>query len=147
MIYLLDVNVLIALVDPAHAAHDIVHAWFQKTAAKGWATCPITENGAVRIVSQPKYPGAMATPGAALRAVRGLSDHPGHSFWADSISLLGGNVIDPDRLTTPAQITDTYLLALAKERGGKFATLDRRLVTDAVPDGRAHLHLIAAPLQ
>jgi predicted nucleic acid-binding protein len=54
--FLLDVNVLIALIDPGHVAHDDAHAWFQAEGQAGWSTCPLTENGVVRIVGNPKYP-------------------------------------------------------------------------------------------
>lgn len=147
MTFLLDVNALIALVDPKHAAHDYVHAWFTQSGGADWATCPITQNGAVRIVSQPGYPNSTGSPGLAAAAISGLVRHPGHEFWHDDISLLDVRLFTLDRMAGPAQVTDTYLLALANKHGGKLATLDRRLVVDAVPDGRASLHLIESSLQ
>jgi uncharacterized protein len=38
--HLLDVNVLVALLDPAHLHHDAAHAWFEVKREGGWATCP-----------------------------------------------------------------------------------------------------------
>ncbi len=67
----------------------------------------------------------------------------GHLFWPDDISLVGERAIDPARVLTPGQVTDTYLLALAAVHGGQLATLDRRLATSAVKGGRAALHVIA----
>jgi toxin-antitoxin system PIN domain toxin len=140
--YLLDVNVLIALIDPGHVAHDDAHAWFSGTGHTSWATCPITENGVVRILGNPKYPNSPGSPVAVAGIVQQLRALPGHIFWAEDFSLVGSEVVDPSRILTSAQVTDTYLLA--KVRGGVLATFDRRLSADAVKGGKAALHLITA---
>ena len=140
--FLLDVNVLIALVDPAHVQHGACHAWFGRAGKKAFATCPITENGLLRIVGHPKYPNSPGPPSTmvnALAAIRGL---PGHAFWPDSISLADSEFINASLLTSHARVTDGYLLALARANKGQLATLDRRLATELVPDGRARLALI-----
>ena len=142
MTYLLDVNVLIALIDPAHTGHDAAHAWFMTTGAASWATCPITENGVLRIVGNPKYPNSVGSPAACAPVLAGLVGLPGHVFWADAISLGGGGLVDVAQITTPGQVTDSYLLALAVANGGKLATFDRRLSTKAVRGGRAGFCLI-----
>lgn len=147
MIYLLDVNVLLAFMDGQHAAHAIVHDWFAGTKVTAWATCPITENGFIRILSNPKYTNPTESPVKAAEILANSCDTPVHTFWPDDISLIGRDFVVVDRLLSPAQITDTYLLALARKHGGKLATLDRRLVADAVPDGAAHLHIIGQALQ
>jgi predicted nucleic acid-binding protein len=66
----------------------------------------------------------------------------GHEFWPDDITLFDNQRIDISRLLDSGQVTDTYLLALAHAHGGKLATFDRRLVTDAVVSGSKALHLI-----
>jgi toxin-antitoxin system PIN domain toxin len=142
--YLLDVNVLIALIDPGHVAHDDAHAWFSGTGHTSWATCPITENGVVRILGNPQYPNSPGSPVAVAGIVQQLRALPGHIFWAEDFSLVGSEVVDPSRILTSAQVTDTYLLAMAKVRGGVLATFDRRLSADAVKGGKAALHLITA---
>ena len=142
MTYLLDVNVLIALIDPAHVAHDDAHNWFANEGRVSWASCPITENGVVRVLSNAKYPNSPGSPAVVAGIVKQLRALPGHSFWAEDFSLVGSDAIDPSRVLTSAQVTDTYLLALAKVRGGQLATFDRRLSVDAVNDGKATLHLI-----
>lgn len=143
MTYLLDVNVLIALVDPQHAAHDTVQTWFEAEARSGWASCPVTENGLVRIITQPKYINFLGSVADALRVLGALYQLDGHEFWPDSISLLDAVLVEPLKIGTSHQITDTYLLALAVANRGRLATLDRRLSPKAVPGGSEALHLIA----
>jgi toxin-antitoxin system PIN domain toxin len=141
--FLLDVNVLIALLDPAHVGHDAAHAWFGDEGHKAWATCPITENGVIRIVGNPRYPNSPGAPAEVAAMVRALRSLPGHTFWTDEISIVASDLVDPARIQIASQVTDTYLLALARAKNGRLATFDRRLSTTAVEDGRAAIHLIA----
>jgi toxin-antitoxin system PIN domain toxin len=140
--FLLDVNVLIALIDPTHLGHDAAHAWFAATGAASWATCPLTENGVLRIVGHPRYPNSAGSPAAVAPIVARLRALPGHVFWKDDFSLIESDIVDVARIATPAQITDTYLLALAATNKGQLATFDRRLSPVAVRRGRAALYLI-----
>jgi len=143
--FLLDVNVLIALIDPAHVSHDAAHRWFEKEGREAWATCPLTENGAIRIVGHPKYPGTPGSPAAVAALVAHLRTLAGHVFWPDDISLVGEPRIDPAQILTSGQVTDTYLLALAALHGGRLASFDRRLAVRSVKGGKAAFHLIADP--
>lgn len=140
--FLLDVNVLIALIDPAHIQHESAHAWFARAGRSAWATCPLTENAVLRIVGNPRYPNSPGTPAAVALLLDGLCALPGHTFWPDDIGFTDGRSFDVTRLLNFAQVTDSYLLALARARDGYLATFDRRLVTDAVRDGARSLHLI-----
>ncbi len=142
MTFLLDVNVLIALIDPTHLSHDAAHRWFENQGAARWATCPITMNGVVRIVGNPKYPNTPGSPAAVAGLLKRFTARAGHVFWSDDVSILDGRYVDTDRLLTSGQITDSYLLALAVARGGRLATLDHRLSVAAVPGGENHLQLI-----
>jgi hypothetical protein len=123
---LLDVNVLIALIDPAHEFHLTAHAWFQANRKYNWATCPITENGCLRILSKPGYP----FPGLTIARVREimveLSRVEGHQFWPDSVSLLDADQVDLSG-TAPGNLTDLYLLRLAVEFKGRLVTFDRTI--------------------
>jgi uncharacterized protein len=141
-VFLLDVNMLIALVDTAHIQHDEAHEWFGKTGRKAFATCPLTENGLLRILGHPKYPNSPGSPGAVMSSLTAIRSLPGHRFWADTISLSDDQLVDSSRLTGHAQVTDTYLLALAQAHGGRLASMDRKLVTDAVVEGKKALELI-----
>lgn len=137
--YLLDVNVLIALIDPAHTQHESAHAWFSSTGSHSWATCPLTENGVMRIVGHPRYPNSPGNPAAVAPLMAGLRALPGHTFWPDDISLHDRHTVNPALLKSSGQLTDTYLLALACIHSGQLATFDSRLVTSAVRNGAAAL--------
>ena len=140
--FLLDINVLIALIDPAHVQHDRAHEWFAALGKQAWATCPLTENGVLRIVGHARYPNSPGTPAAVVELITGMRALPGHEFWPDDLTLFDGRRIHCARLLDSAQVTDSYLLALAYAHGGQLATFDRRLVTNAVVNGSKALHLI-----
>ena len=133
--YLLDVNVLIALIDPSHVRHDHAHEWFASIGGQTWATCPITELGVVRIVGSSRYPNTPGSPAAVAEVLATLRSLPGHAFWQDNLSLLDAQHIRATHLSDSAQVTDTYLLALARAHEGRLATFDRHLVTNAVIGG------------
>jgi toxin-antitoxin system PIN domain toxin len=141
--FLLDVNVLIALIDPAHIQHDRAHGWFAKFGKKAWATCPLTENGVLRIVGHARYPNSPGTPAAVAELMASFLALPGHEFWPDDLTLFDSRRIHRARLLDSAQVTDSYLLALAATHGGQLTTFDRHLVPDAVVKGPQSLHLIA----
>lgn len=140
--FLLDVNVLIALVDPAHVQHEPAHEWFSRVGHRSFATCPITENGLLRIVGHPKYPNSPGHPGAVASTLTTLRALPGHTFWKDKISITDDRYLDATRLPRHAQITDSYLLALARAHNGRLASMDRKLMVDAVAGGSEALELI-----
>ena len=140
---LLDTSVLIALCDPSHSVHGAALAWLARV-TDGVATCPIVENGAVRILSQPKYvSGTPISTATAVLAVREIRNVSGYEFWADDVSLLDAEVFDASALMGPAQVTDAYLLALAVKREAILVTLDTRLMLSAVAGASIrHLHTL-----
>lgn len=144
MTYLLDVNVLIALIDRKHVNHDLAHRWFADHGNAAWATCPLTENGVLRIVGHARYANTPGSPAAVLPALTSLCALPGHVFWPDDISMIGDGHVAVTKLLTSAQLTDTYLLALAVSKKGQFATLDSRIACQAVPGGKDALQVITA---
>jgi hypothetical protein len=127
---LLDVNVLLALLDVDHVDHALARSWISAEIDSGWASCAVTENGFVRVISQPKYPGAIH-PGEAIRRLRRATRTEHHAFWACGASLLDEEIIDRSRLHGPRQVTDAYLLALAAAKGGRFVTFDRSVPLEA----------------
>ena len=128
---LLDVNVLIALLDADHASHRAALAWIAEHASDGWASCPITQNGCVRIMSHPGYPNAPSVLEIVQR-LRAATDDRTHEFWPDSESLLDEELIDATRVHGPRQLTDVYLLALAVQKGGRLVTFDASIAIAAV---------------
>jgi hypothetical protein len=137
---LLDVNVLIALLDAAHEHHRNARRWMEANIEQGWASCPITQNGCLRIMSQPSYPGFQ--PLAVLQErLREATETSRHVFWPDAVSVLSPDLLDWGHVLGSRQLTDAYLLALAIHHGGKFVTMDRSIAPHAVKDARDE-HLV-----
>lgn len=128
---LLDINVLLALLDSDHVDHGRAHDWLEDEIDGGWASCAITENGFVRIISQPRYPSPVS-PAEAIDLLSRACDRAHHEFWSCDASLLDERVVDRSRLHGPRQVTDAYLLALATAHAGRFITFDRSLSLSAV---------------
>jgi hypothetical protein len=138
---LLDVNVLIALLDASHVLHREATTWFAAHASQGWASCPITQNGCVRIMSSPAYPNARPVSVVAQRLQEATADAV-HEFWPDALSVLDSRHVDLTRVHGARQLTDVYLLALAVQRDGRLVTFDRAISLDAVR-GATSRHLVA----
>jgi toxin-antitoxin system PIN domain toxin len=139
---LLDINVLLALFDSGHTFHPRAMQWWSANKGDGWASCPLTENGYLRIVSQASYPRPVRLADAALH-LRTWAVPPLHVFWPDDISILDAARIDHTRLLGPKKITDVYLLALAVKHGGRLVTLDTGISVQAVRGAdAAHLVIV-----
>jgi toxin-antitoxin system PIN domain toxin len=128
---LLDINVLLALLDSDHIEHERACEWIDAEIDSGWASCAITQNGFVRVISQPRYPSPIS-PTEAMDLLDEACAEPHHVFWPCEVSLLDAAVIDRTHLHGPRQVTDAYLLALANHRGGRFVTFDRSVPMSAV---------------
>jgi len=138
---LLDVNVLIALNDQGHIHHTLANQWMAQHMHLGWASCPLTQNGMLRIMSQASYVNSQPLK-ILFQMLRRETQHAQHAFWPDDLSLLDEAHIDADKLLSPSQLTDAYLLALAVKNQGRFITLDKRIPFNAVP-GAKPLHLVS----
>ncbi len=128
---LLDVNVLIALLDSDHVDHVRARDWINAEVGNGWASCAITQNGFVRIISQPRYPSPVS-PSQAIDRLSRATNTEHHEFWACSVSLLDRDVIDHSRLHGHRQVTDAYLLALATANNGRLITFDQSVPVSAI---------------
>jgi toxin-antitoxin system PIN domain toxin len=137
---LLDINVLLALFDADHIHHALARDWLAAHIGAGWASCPITQNGFVRIVCQPAYPKPLP-PASAIALLREATSTPHHAFWPDDASILDGARIDASRIHGPRQLSDVYLLALAQSHGGCFVTFDRGVPVGALRRAAAR-HLV-----
>lgn len=133
---LLDINVLLALLDSDHVDHRRASEWLDAEIGSGWASCAITQNGFVRIVSQPRYPSPVPPAQAVLLLEQACSTEH-HEFWPCDVSILDGKAVDRRRVHGPRQVTDAYLLALATRQGGRFVTFDRSVALSAVPAATA----------
>lgn len=138
---LLDVNVLIALLDADHTSHRTALDWFEKHARRGWASCPLTQNGCLRIMSHSGYPGPLPVD-QIVRRLREATRDRTHTFWPDDCSLLDERLIDATRIHGPRQVTDVYLLALAVTHGGRLVTFDKSVSIAAVPDAKSQHVLV-----
>jgi hypothetical protein len=140
---LLDVNFLVALFDPEHVHHEAAHRWFGAEKVGGWATCPLTENGLIRILSNPAYSTAPERPANVADHLRTFRASGHHVFWPDDISLSAAELFSLS--VSHRQLTDAYLLGLAKAHGGRLATFDRSIPLKAVRGaGPEHLIVIGA---
>jgi hypothetical protein len=139
---LLDVNVLIALLDAAHVHHRLATSWLGSHIQQGWASCPITQVGCIRIMSQAAYPNSQPALQVAEK-LRVAASGPHHEFWAADVDLLTGNAVTWSGVLSSRHVTDVCLLALAVARRGRFVTLDRRIPLGCVPGAETrHLAVI-----
>jgi toxin-antitoxin system PIN domain toxin len=132
---LLDTNLLIALLWPAHEDHAASFRWFSSHRGDGWATCPLTQAGFVRVVSDPAFSRDAVQPREAIQLLAANTAAKDHIFWADDASLAEAVAFAGQRLVGHQQVIDAYLLGLAIRRGGRLATLDRRI--GALIEGKA----------
>jgi toxin-antitoxin system PIN domain toxin len=128
---LLDVNVLVALFDPDHVHHEAAHGWFAEQRPNGWATCPITENGLIRVLTHPGYAAAGGGASEIVGRLRAFCGSGHHRFWGDEVSLRDARLFRL-RAVLSRQLTDVYLLGLATHKGGCLATFDRGIPRDSV---------------
>jgi len=139
--YLLDVNLLLALSDPMHIHHEAAHRWFAEKGHQSWATCPITENGFIRIASHPNYPNRPGDVPAVYAILRQLCEAPGHKFWTEDISII--EILEHNAIITHSQTTDIYLAGLAVHRESKLATLDQRIPVHAFRGGKEAIEIVS----
>lgn len=140
---LLDVNVLLALLDAEHIHHNRAWDWLDDHIQDGWASCAITQNGFIRIISQPRYDNRV-TPTEAIELLEEAVDTKYHSYWNCDISAADRNQIDRRFLLGSKQLTDSYLLALAVAHDGIFLTLDQGVELRSVPAATKD-HLVVVP--
>jgi hypothetical protein len=141
MTYLLDTSALIAFLDPNHWFRQQAFHWYLAAGRPKWATCPITENGYVRIVSQEAYRGGALPCHQLIQTLALAKQAAGSSyeFFPDELSLADSTLFLPGMILGPKLVTDAYLLGLAKKRGAKVATFDRRMPWQAIVGGSEEL--------
>jgi uncharacterized protein len=146
VIALLDVSLLVALFDPEHVHHLIAHDWLADNRERGWASCPITENGMLRVLSNPSR--ELRVPLAELALLlRRFREHGHHQFWPDDLSILDTDRVNVGRIRGHKQLSDVYLLALAVRNGGRFVTFDGGVRLDAVKGARREHLVVLGPTE
>ena len=128
---LLDINVLLALLDSDHVDHKLARDWINAEIRHGWASCAITQNGFVRIISHPRYPNPVS-PSQAIDLLARAASTEHHEFWPCTISVLDSKLVEHKRVHGPKQVTDAYLLALATAHEGRFVTFDQSVAISTV---------------
>lgn len=129
---LLDVNVWVALFDDAHQFSARANAFIESRGVE-IATCPLVENGVIRVMSLPSYGRKGGLPIQRVRdRLREACAALDHEFWPDEISLRDEAHVDFGRVQGHNQITDLYLLALAVHRGGCLASFDQAIALSSV---------------
>jgi uncharacterized protein len=131
-VWLLDVNALVALAWDSHVHHVPMRGWFSTHRTDGWATCPLTESGFVRVSSNPRTLPSPITVEDARRVLAALRAVTGHRFLTDDVSLVDADV---PSLTGHRQITDAHLLTLARRNGAALLTFDAAIATLAGGSG------------
>jgi toxin-antitoxin system PIN domain toxin len=130
---LLDVNVLVALLVPEHEHHNAAIQWFTAEGHQGWATCAVTELGVIRVCAQ--LPGGPWSPETtADRVLLLTASSRAYEFWPDAISPAAMAEVRTAR--TAKQITDRYLLGLARRHGGRVITFDSGLAASGGNDAK-----------
>jgi len=137
--FLLDVNVLIALTNPAHVHHQRAHQWF--AVVERWATTAMTEAGFVRLMLNRAVTGTTWSGRSVLDALASLRAQSGHFFITDSSSLSAPS-INLAGLVAPAQVTDLHLANLAASAKVQLATFDKGIKEALLPEDRIWVHLI-----
>lgn len=140
--FLLDTNLLIALLWPPHERHAVAVRWFASHRAQGWATCPFTQAGFVRIVTNPAFSRDAVLPQEAMRVLQANTAAEDHRFWPDDAPYSEVAAFAGARLIGHQQVTDAYLLGLAVMRGGSLATLDASVAALAIPESPARAALV-----
>lgn len=143
---LLDVNVLVALFDPDHVHHDLAHDWFAGNRAAGWATCPITENGFVRVLSNPAYGSRITRPDELVTRLKKFCASGHHRFWTDVVSLRDDHLFNVAFVAGHRQLTDIYLLGLAAKMHGRLVTFDAGIPLKAVIGASSSTLEVVAPV-
>ena len=140
---LLDLNILTALLWPAHEHHEAAHRWFGVRRKARWATCAITELGLIRLVTNPSFSRDALSPADALVLLASNLAHESHDFWIEDLSVVAALEAVPRKLQVYKQVTDAYLLALAGHHQGVLATFDHGIETLAAGWGASALEMVS----
>lgn len=117
-----------ALAWPNHVHHSRALRWFIANREDGWATCPVTESGFVRVSSNVRAIPDARTPAQAIHLLRQIRRQPGHTFWGDDVSPVDSDSTAFEQVVSYRQVTDAHLVTIATRMDGRLATFDRGIV-------------------
>ncbi len=137
---LLDVNVVLAIVDPAHEHHVLAWDWFEDVGRHHFATCPTVQNGVVRIASSAAYPNRPGDVDVVRQVVARLTQQRGHEFWPDTVSVVS-DFASTTGLSS-RNVTDVCLAALAESHNGVLVTFDRAVPTERAGLKQSSVHVL-----
>lgn len=143
--FLLDVNVLLALLWPDNPRHSATQRWFRENHKKGWATCAATQASFVRLSSNSAFTVNALTPSGAISLLQKNMQHPNHEFWSESFPPT--DLLEPfqGRIVGHRQITDACLLGLVIKKQGRLVTFDQRISTLLPPEERKSKWIVELP--
>lgn len=144
---LLDLNILTALLWPAHEHHEAAHRWFAARRKARWATCALTQLGLIRLVSNPSFSRDALSPADAVLLLSANLADANHEFWVEDLSVPAAVEAVPRKLQGHQQVTDAYLLALARHHNGVLATFDRGIEALAAGWGMPALELVSTRIK
>ena len=126
-----DINVLIALLDTTHVHHQRAKDWFDTISSAVWVTCPFTQNGFVRVLSNPVNSNANLTAYEAAGRLCIAAKNAGHDhqFWTDSVSFCDETLFDLKQVKGYKQLSDIYLLGLCQAHKATLITFDKAIPT------------------
>ena len=140
--YLLDINVLIALMDPDHTFHQLAHQWWNQN-DRPWASCPITENGLIRIMASTAYSkNCQLTVADVTTLLSVFVSNTNHVFWHDHLSFRDQQEFKHTSILSSKHLTDLYLLALAAKNNATLVTFDQNISSIPITSAKSENLLI-----
>jgi hypothetical protein len=139
-VYLLDVNILIALAWDDHEHHARAHAWFTQLANASFATCNVTQSGFVRLCLNPNVVHCQMGIADVFAMLESFTKHPNHSFCEDG--ALQTELPAWQKVTSYKQVTDTNLRLIAHRHSRKLVTLDSGIQYRLPDDEKAWVEVI-----
>jgi uncharacterized protein len=131
---LLDVNVLIGLAWPNHQFHSVATRTLGVSTNR-WATCALTQLGFIRLSSNPAVSPAAKSPSEAAALLEAMTGDSLH-VYLESLPSPVDSRREFEKILGYKQVTDAYLLALARHYNATFVTFDTKLKNLAGPETR-----------
>lgn len=140
--YLLDLNAMLAFMDPSHCHYNAFHHWYESKEGVVVLLCSHVENAVIRVSSNPSYSNWLGTSAQVRTELMALAADLNAERCHQDASLCDDELPKSPDFLTPSRVSDLYLLALAVANGAKFASFDTRIPAEAVAGGTEALERI-----